>query len=224
MGDAERQFKDSLYEQFARIGKALSSPKRLELLDVLCQGGRSIEALVRETGLSVANASQHLQVLRSARLVEAQKDGQYVICQISGEEVCQFFRAFTQLAARQLAEVEQLMRTQDAAGAGAPDHDEVLVDRIRKGAVTVVDVRPVEEYRAGHIPGAVSVPVADLEDRLTELPQDREVVIFCRGPYCVFASQAINHLSREGLRPIRMRDSIVEWRERGFPVATGDSP
>ena len=175
MKNPNRLFKDAIYEQFARIGKAVSSPKRLELLDLLCQGPRTVEALAKESGLTLANASQHLQVLRTTRLVEAEKEGLFVIYRLADQTVCEFFRAMRVLAEGRLAEVEQIKRRflEGREGMVPVDRD-ALLKLVREGAVTVLDVRPVEEYNAGHIPGALSIPLKELELHLTELPTTRK--------------------------------------------------
>ena len=187
MASVHRRFKDSVYEQLARIGKATSAPRRLELLDLLCQGPRTVEVLAREAAVTVANASQHLQVLRAARLVEAEKRGLYVEYRLANEQVCDFFLSIRGLAESRLAEVEQVTRAYFAErGTLEPVASEELLRRVKKGEVTVLDVRPAEEYRAGHLSGALSVPMTELTARLRELPKDQEVVAYCRGPYCVW--------------------------------------
>ncbi len=223
MGSAPRRFKDSIYEQFARVGKAVSAPKRLELLDLLCQGPRTVEALAEQAAISVANASQHLQILRAARLVEAEKRGLYVEYRLADDEVCRFFHALSGLAESRLAEVEQFTHAylQERGAMEAVPGDELL-RRVRSGEVTVLDVRPIEEYRAGHIPGALSVPLSDLRARLKELPKDREVVAYCRGPYCVMAVDAVELLRRRGFRAHRMEQGVVDWRARGWRVESGE--
>jgi len=214
-----RRFKDSIYEQFARLGKAISAPKRLELLDLLCQGPRTVEALAEQAGISVANASQHLQVLRAARLVETEKKGLYVEYRLAGDEVCTFFFALRGLAESRLAEVEQVAREYfEQRGAMEAVESEELLRRVRNGEVTVLDVRPPEEYRAGHIPGALSIPVGELKARLRELPKDREVVAYCRGPYCVMAVEAVKLLRKRGFTAHRLEQGIVDWRARGWRV------
>ena len=216
-----RRFKDSIYEQFARIGKAVSAPKRLELLDLLCQGPRNVETLAEEAAISVANASQHLQTLRAARLVEAEKKGLYVEYRLADEQVCRFFHSLRGLAETRLAEVEQVTRAYlEERGAMEPVQTTELLRRVRDGQVTVLDVRPREEYRAGHIPGALSVPLPELKKRLTELPKNREVVAYCRGPYCVMAIEAVELLRKKGFRAHRMEQGIVDWRARGWRVET----
>jgi rhodanese-related sulfurtransferase/DNA-binding transcriptional ArsR family regulator len=215
-----RRFKDAVYEQLARIGKAASAPKRLELLDLLCQGPRTVEALADQAALSVANASQHLQVLRAARLVDAEKKGQYVEYRLADDQVCRFFVALRGLAEARLADVDRVTREYlEARGAMEPVEGDELMRRVRKGEVTVLDVRPPEEYRAGHIPGAVSIPLGELESRLGELPKKREVVAYCRGPYCVMAIDAVAVLRSAGFRARRMEQGVADWRARGWRVA-----
>jgi rhodanese-related sulfurtransferase len=219
MATLHRRFKDSIYEQFARLGKALSAPKRLELLDLLCQGPRTVEALAEQAAISVANTSQHLQVLRAARLVETEKKGLYVEYRLAGDEVCSFFLALRGLAESRLAEVEQVAREYfEARGAMEVVETEELLRRVRSGEVTVLDVRPPEEYRAGHIPGAFSIPVGELKARLKELPKDREVVAYCRGPYCVMAVEAVELLRKKGFKAHRMEQGVVDWRARGWGI------
>jgi len=219
MGKANRQFKDSIYEHFARVGKAVSAPKRLELLDLLCQSPRTVEALAHEAGLSVANASQHLQVLRAARLVEAEKHGIYVEYRVADDQVCRFLHSLRELAEARLAEIEQVTRAYlSERGAMEPVQSDELLRRVRDGEVTVLDVRPAEEYRAGHIPGALSVPVSELKKRLAELPKDREVVAYCRGPYCVMAIDAVELLRKKGFIAHRLEQGVVDWRARGWRI------
>lgn len=214
-----RRFKDSIYEQFARIGKAISAPKRLELLDLLCQGLRTVEALAEQAAISVANASQHLQVLRAARLVEAEKKGLYVEYRVASDEVCRFFVTLRGLAESRLAEVEQVARGYfEERGAMEAIESDELLRRVRSGEVTVLDVRPPEEYRAGHLPGALSIPVDELKARLKELPKDRDVVAYCRGPYCVMAIDAVELLRKKGFKAHRMEQGIADWRARGWRV------
>lgn len=219
MTTPHRRFKDAIYEQFARIGKAVSAPKRLELLELLCQTPRTVEALAEHAGISVANASQHLQVLRAARLVEAEKKGLYVEYRVADEEVCRFFFSLRGLAEARLAEVDRVAREYFEARAAMEAVDgEELLRRVKNGEVTVLDVRPVEEYRAGHIPGALSFPVGELKARLKELPKGREVVAYCRGPYCVMAVEAVELLRKKGFKAYRMEQGVVDWRARGWRV------
>lgn len=219
---AQRRFKDAIYEQLARLGKAVSAPKRLELLDLLCQGPRTVEALAEQAAISVANASQHLKILRAARLVAAEKKGLYVEYRLADDEVCRFFVALRGLAESRLAEVVQVTREcLQARGAMEAVEGDELLRRVKRGEVTVLDVRPREEYRAGHIPGAISIPVGELRARLAELPKNREVVAYCRGPYCVMAVEAVELLRKKGFEAQRMEQGVADWRARGWRVESG---
>ena len=219
MPSKNRQFKDAIYEQLGRVGKAMASPRRLEILDLLCQGPRSVEVLAQEMGQSVANTSQHLQLLRAARLVEAEKQGLYVVYRLADELVCEFFRSLRGLAESRLAEVERVAREYlNARGEMEWVDKDALVERIKNGDVTLLDVRPSEEYVAGHLPGAISVPLSDLENKLADLPLDREIVAYCRGPYCVLAVEAVERLRSNGFKAVRMEEGVPDWRARGLPV------
>ena len=221
MTTRHRRFKDAIYEQFARIGKAVSAPKRLELLDLLCQGPRTVEALAEQAAISVANASQHLQVLRAARLIDAEKKGLYVEYRLADDEVCRFFLALRGLAEARLAEIDHVTRAYfEARGAMEAVESDELLRRVRSGEVTVLDVRPSEEFVAGHIPGALSIPLGELRARLKELPKGREVVAYCRGPYCVMAVEAVELLRTKGFKAHRMEQGVVDWRARGWRVET----
>jgi rhodanese-related sulfurtransferase len=218
-----RHFKDSIYEQFARVGKAISAPKRLELLDLLCQGPRTVEVLAQQAAISVANASQHLQVLRSARLIEAQKRGAFVEYRLAGDDVCQFFLSLRGLAESRLTEVRQVTRAfLEERGAFEAVEGAELLRRMKRGEVTLLDVRPVEEYRAGHLAGAVSVPLATLKTRLRELPRGREIVAYCRGPYCVMSIDAVELLRKKGFRAHRLEQGVADLRAQGWRLASGD--
>jgi rhodanese-related sulfurtransferase len=223
MKNPSRQFKDAIYEQFSRIGKAVSSPKRLELLDLLCQAEKTVETLARETGLTLANASQHLQVLRAARLVDAEKEGLYVKYRLSDQMVCRFFRSMRVLAENRLAEVELINRRflEGREGMEPVDRKDLL-RRVRQGAVTVLDVRPAAEYRAGHIPGALSVPLGQLKEMISNLPQDQDVVAYCRGPYCVLAVEAVEMLRKKGFKAIRLEEGIQDWLAMGLSIDVGE--
>jgi rhodanese-related sulfurtransferase len=216
---AKRAFKDAVYEQLSRMGKAVASPKRIELLDLLAQGPRTVESLAKEINQSIANTSQHLQVLRAARLVDAQKEGLYVTYRLADLDVEKFFLALRHVAESRIAEIDDVTRSflEQRDSLEAVDR-EALVNRVRRGEVTVLDVRPPEEYRAGHIPGAVSVPIGDLKRRLASLPTHRDVVAYCRGPYCVFAVDAVKVLRANGFKALRMEEGVPDWRARGFPV------
>ena len=215
----------SLFQQVARIGQALGSAPRLALLDMLRQGPRTVEALSREVGLSLANTSQHLKVLRQARLVEAEKQGTFVMYRIADRAVDDFYGGLRGLAEARLAEVQQIARAfVEKRGSLEPVDRHRLLARLQSGEVTVLDVRPAEEYRAAHIAGAVSVPLKQLEARLLGLPKGREIVAYCRGPYCVLAPDAVKLLRARGYQAEVLEDGVSEWRARGLPVAEGDAP
>jgi rhodanese-related sulfurtransferase/DNA-binding MarR family transcriptional regulator len=216
---------DVLYQHLARVGQALASAPRLALLDLLRQGPRTVEAVAREAGLTLANASQHLKVLRRARLVEAEKRGIFVSYRVADQEVDDFCGALRALAETRLAEVQQIARTfVEKRGSLEPIDRRLLLQRVQAGEVTVLDVRPVGEYRAAHIAGAVSVPLEELEKHLGGLPKDREIVAYCRGPYCVLAPEAVKVLRARGYRAMALGDGVGEWRARGLPVVAGETP
>jgi rhodanese-related sulfurtransferase/DNA-binding MarR family transcriptional regulator len=214
-----REFKDRLFEQFARVGKALASPKRLEIVDLLAQGERPVEEIAKETAMSVASASQHLQALKAARMVEARREGLYIHYRLSDEDVFRTWQAVRALAESRLAEVDRVVEAylEDRDALETVDATE-LMERLSDGSVVVLDVRPGEEYRAGHIPGALSVPVDTLEAALQTLPKDRELVAYCRGPYCVFSDEAVALLRARGYRARRLRQGLPDWRAAGMPV------
>ncbi len=217
-----RQFRDAIYEQFTRIGKAISSPKRLELLELLCQGERTVEKLARATGLSVANASQHLQKLQASRLVVSEKSGAFVIYRIADESVNAFLHTLRLLAESRLAEIEYITRQfmESKESMEGVDRD-VLLQRTRSGEAIILDVRPPEEFQAGHIEGAISVPMKELEEQLSSLPKDKEIIAYCRGPYCVMSIDAVQMLRAKGFRAERLKDDVHEWGLHGLPVARG---
>jgi DNA-binding transcriptional ArsR family regulator len=206
-----RREKDALFEQFARVGKALASARRLELLELLAQAERPVEELARESGLSLANASQHLKILRDAGLVIARRDGVFVRYALAGDDVLGLWLALRAVAADRLAEVERAAREYLGGEVEAIGRRE-LVERARSGDLLVIDVRPAREFEAGHIEGARSIPIDELEDRLGELPPDAEVVAYCRGPYCVYAHEAVRQLAAAGRRARRLEDGWPEWR------------
>ncbi len=217
-----REVKDALYEQFARLGKAAGSPKRLEILDLLRQGERSVDGIAAATGLGLTTASAHLQLLRQARLVATRKEGTRVFYRIADETVSHFMNALQELARARLTEVEQTARAYfTARDALDPIGRDELVRRIDSGEVMLLDVRPVEEFAAGHIRGAVSIPLEALAARLDELPMDLEIVAYCRGPYCVLAPQSIGLLRASGRRARRFEEGFPEWQLAGLPVEQG---
>jgi rhodanese-related sulfurtransferase len=216
-------FKSAIYEQIARIGKATASPGRLELLDLLSQSPRTVEALAAHVGQSVANTSHHLQVLRRARLVDAEKSGLHVTYRLADPAVGDFFLRLRTLAESRLTELEHVSRQYlEARGVMEAVERGELLRRVRAGEVTVIDVRPREEYVAGHLPGALSVPLPELKKRVRALPKNRDIVAYCRGPYCVMALDAVALLRRRGFRAHRMEDGVSEWRARGWRIESGD--
>jgi rhodanese-related sulfurtransferase len=218
----QRDFKDQMYAQFARLGKALASPARLELLDLLAQGERPVEELAREAALSIANASAHLKVLHQARLVASRKEGQHVFYRLADPAVYRLWSALRQVGERQLAEIDRLVATylHEREALEAVSRQE-LRRRLDEGTADVLDVRPAVEYRQGHIVGARSIPLAELEARLHDLDPRREIVAYCRGPYCVFADEAVTLLRDHGFRAARYEEGYPEWAEAGLPVAVG---
>ncbi len=213
------KFRDAVYEQFARVGKAVSSPKRLELLDLLAQGERTVEVLAKESDLSIANASQHLHVLRAAGLVEAEKHGLYVTYRLADDEVWEFVCKMKGLAEHRLAEIEQMTRRfREAHPDLTPMDRDALKEHMRMGDVTLLDVRPREEYRAGHIPGAICVPLDELDVYLDKLSEGRDVVAYCRGRYCVLAAEAAERLRAEGFGAYQLEDSVRDWQAAGNEI------
>ncbi len=213
-------FKRELFEQFARIGTAIASGPRLELLELLAQTERSVDQLASRTGLTIANASQHLQKLKQAGLIVGRKEGQFVFYRLAGDDVVRLLTALTQVGEARIAEVDRLVRTylvQRDALEAVPAAE--LLDRAKKGLVTVLDVRPPEEFAAGHVPGAINIPVSELAKRLAELPKRKEVVAYCRGPYCLMSYDAVELLRKKGLKARRLQDGLPEWRLAGLPVS-----
>ncbi len=218
-----KSYSDALYGEFARIGKATASPSRLMMLEVLSQGPRTVETLAKETGQSVANTSRHLQILRGARLVEAERDGLHVVYRIAGDDVNSFLKMLRSLANARLAEVEQVRREYMGGRDTMEQVDEsALLERVRDGEVTVLDVRPREEFEAGHVLGAVSIPLRELEERLGSLEHGRDVVAYCRGPYCVLAVEAIETLKAHGFTAVPLEDGVEELSAKGFVLETGN--
>lgn len=212
-----------IYEQFARIGKALAAPGRLELIDLLVQGERSVDALAKEAQMSVANASQHLQILLAARLVDTRRDAQRIYYRLASPSVVELWLALRRTAESQLAELPAVAR--DYLGdpdAFEPIDREELARRIEAGTVVLIDVRPAEEFEQGHIAGAVSVPLASIKNwARDDAPKRKQIVAYCRGPYCVYAIQAVAELNKRGLRATRSDDGVAEWRAAGYLIETG---
>ncbi len=223
--DPDRAFKDAIYEQIARIGRAVAHPRRLEILDLLCQSPMSVETLARKSAMSVGSTSQHLQHLKDAHLVCVEPRGSARIYRLTDAATCELFRNLRGLAERYYPDMRAIteaflrdreaLETLDVA---------TLQQRLKQEEVVLLDVRPAEEYAAGHWPGAMSLPLDALTDRLAELPQDRTVVAYCRGPYCVLALHAAEALRQHGFRAIRLADGVPDWRARGWPIAEGGDP
>jgi rhodanese-related sulfurtransferase len=217
---ADHQVKSELFDQFARIGKGLASGRRIEMLDVLANGERPVEGLADQVGLSLANTSRHLQILREAGLVSSRREGTSVFYRLASPGVYGFWASLRSLASKRLAEVDRLVEAYIGSKNGLePVSREQLSRRLRSGEeLVVLDVRPAEEYAAGHLPGAVSIPLAELERRLEQLPRDRDVVAYCRGPYCAFAPEAVALLRRRGFTATQLEDGLPEWAAAGLPV------
>jgi rhodanese-related sulfurtransferase len=218
-----RALKDAIYQQFARIGHAVSSPKRLELLDLIAQGEKTVEQLAEQSATAVKNTSAHLRVLRQARLVETRRERSYVLYRLADDGVVRLLRQIEALGHARLAEVAQvaaLYLTQRDSLEPVSLHE--LRKRLRDGGVTLLDVRPEAEYAAGHIPAAISMPVAQLKRRLGELPKDREIIAYCRGPYCVYSVEAVELLRKHGYQARRTEEGLPDWRARGYPIARSD--
>lgn len=214
-----REFKDALYAQFARIGHALSSPKRIELLNLLGQGEKTVETLADQVATPIKNTSAHLRVLRQAHLVDTRREGTYVYYRLADDDVFRLLQTFEGLGHSRLAEVQSVVRLYlDGNDELEPVSLKELRRLVREGDVTVVDVRPAEEYEAGHIPGALSMPVRELKKRLRDIPKAREVIAYCRGRYCVYSLEAVTLLRKHGYRARRAHEGLPDWRAAGLPV------
>lgn len=216
---AKRRFKNELFEQFARIGKGLASGRRLELLELLAQGERTVEELASETGMSVANTSQHLKALREAQLAGVRREGLYARYRLADEHVFALWQALRDLGTARLAEIRQIVETyltdrENLHGITCEELNRRLKDR----SVVLLDVRPEEEYRAGHVAGARSIPLTELKARLKELPKRKEIVAYCRGPYCVFADEAVALLRSHGRKATRLETGFPDWKAQGLPI------
>ncbi|MEW6727741.1 MAG: ArsR/SmtB family transcription factor [Pseudomonadota bacterium] len=215
-------FKQDLNDQFARLGKALSNGRRLELLEYLAQGERSVEQLAKVSGLSVANTSQHLQQMRQAGLVSARREGKHILYSLAGEDVVQLLDVLRTVAERRLSEVREMVaKVLTARDSLEPVQAAELLERSRLGLVTVLDVRPPEEFEAGHLPGAINLTLAELEKQLDRLPRDREVIAYCRGPYCVLSFEAVARLRQQGFKARRLEQGYPEWKLAGLPTEAG---
>jgi rhodanese-related sulfurtransferase len=221
---AKRTFKNELYDRLALVGNALASGRRLELLDLLAQGERSVEALAAETDQPFANVSQHLQVLRRAQLVESRRNGTYVFYRLADDCVLELWMSLRRAGEKRLSEIRELLRSffRDRSELQAISQEE-LKSRLEEPGLVVLDVRPLPEYEAGHIAGARSIPIPELRSRLRELPRSRKIVAYCRGPHCVFADEAVDLLRSKGRRALRLQSGFPEWKIRGYPITDSTS-
>ncbi len=214
-----REFKDAVFEQFARIAYAFSSPKRLEVIDVLAQGERDVDSLTKQTSMTIANTSRHLQILKNARLVESRREGVRIYYRLADKDVFKCWKFLQSLAEKRLSEIKEITQAYlkdreclDSISLGE------LWERIQKKDIIVLDVRPSVEYKKAHISGSISIPLQELKNRLNEIPRDKEVVAYCRGPYCVLSPEAIVLLNKAGYHALRLNDGLPEWQNAGFPV------
>jgi len=214
-----RKTKDLLFEQVARVGKALASPKRLELLELLSQGENTVEALANEASIDIKLASAHLKVLREARLIEARREGRFIAYRLSGDDITSLWLSLRTVAEKHLVELRVALEQIFAAPERLTAESRTgLLEKARRGEVIVIDVRPEVEYRAGHLPGARSLPLAEIERRLAELPADKEIVAYCRGPFCLMSDEAVRLLRQRGYRAHKISDGVAEWAAEGLPV------
>lgn len=219
MGD--RAAKDALFAEFAAVGKVLGNPKRLELLDLLAQGPRSVEDLASAAGLGMSTCSSHLQTLREAGMVETRREGKRIYYSLTGDDVAGLWEHLRRVAASHRPHTELARRAYLGPDDTSVLDTDALLERVGTGDVVVLDVRPEAEYVGGHLPGAIHIPVEELADRMTELPRDKEIVAYCRGQYCVLAHDAVRLLARHGYRASRAADGVLEWRVAGVPVEAG---
>jgi rhodanese-related sulfurtransferase len=215
--DQDRALKDVLYEQVARLARAAGSPKRLELIELLCQSEKSVETLAQQAQISVKLASAHLKQLKAARLVDTRRDGKYVLYRLADEAVASLWVSLRQLAENRMLELQAAL-TELAGEVLEPLDRETVLKKARRGEIVVIDVRPEEEYRAGHLPYARSVPLSELRRRFDELPKARTVVVYCRGPFCVMSGKAVTQLRKKGFDARRLDDGVAEWGFHGLPV------
>lgn len=212
-------YKAKLYGKFAEVGRALANPRRLEILDLLSQGERTVEDLAREVGTTISNVSQHLHVLRGAGLVTSRKEGQFVHYQLTGEDVAGFWQSMRRLSLGVSSDLRELVAMfVDDCDDLEPVPQAELLQRVRSGRVTVIDVRPSREYAAGHIPEALSIPLDELEERMKERSRDSEIIAYCRGPFCLLSVEAVERLRRLGFNALRLEDGFPEWRASGLPI------
>mgnify|MGYP003143006214 CR=1 FL=1 len=217
--------KRAVFEQFARTAKTLGHPARIEIIELLAQGERSVEAVAERTGLAIATTSQHLQTLKRAGLVSARRDGKFILYSLAGDDVIALISALRVVTEQHVAEMDRIVRGYfDKRDGMEPVSRKDLLERARSGLVTVLDVRPADEYAAGHIPGAANIPLAELEQRIDELGKDHEIIAYCRGPYCVYAFEAVATLREAGFHARRLEDGLPQWRAAGLETVEEPSP
>jgi len=215
-------FKSFVYEQFSRVGKALSSPHRLILLNILCQGEHTVESLVKNTGLNVANVSRHLQTLKSVNLVKIRREGKYIFYSLSDDETCVFFTGFRDFVYKHSSELHAAMNLiSDKPSRKSIVGMEEMQKKLNLNSTLIVDVRPLEEYMNIHLPGAISIPLSTLETRMDEIPIDKEVITYCRDHYCILADKAVNILLDKGYDAKRLDIGLIDWKQAGLPIETG---
>ena len=215
----KREFKDRVYEELARITKALANPHRLEIIELLAQGDYSVEQIAIQTSLSVANASQHLQVLKTAQLVAISRNGNFIHYRLANTNVFKAWKALRELGVDRIASIEKLVRDFRQSKFKLESVTiEGLIEKIDNGKVTILDVRPEIEYKNGHIANAISIPFDELSDRLRELPKRGEIIAYCRGPFCVFADEAVAMLTKAGYKATRLEEGYPDWSSMGLPV------
>lgn len=217
----KREFKDKVFGELARVGNALGNPKRLEIIDLLAQGEKTVEKISNETGMSVANASQHLQVLKASNLVEIKRQGNFIIYRLANDKVSLIWQFLREIGTERIAEIEKVVNDfrSQKKGLESVTIDELL-KRMDKHNVVVIDVRPTEEYEAGHISKAISIPIDQLAKKLKDLPKNKEIIAYCRGPFCVFADEATELLLKKKFNAKRLEEGFPDWKLRGLPVET----
>lgn len=215
----KRAFKDKVFGELAKVSSALANPKRLEIIDLLAQGERTVEKISNETGMSVANASQHLQVLKSGNLVEIRREGNFIRYRLASDKVSLIWQLLRELGTERIAEIEKVLKDFRAQKKGLESVTiDELLKKMHKQNVLLIDVRPQEEYESGHIANALSIPIGQLAKRLKDLPKNKEIIAYCRGPYCVFADEAIELLVKKKFKARRLEEGFPDWKLRGLPV------
>lgn len=217
----KRTFKDKAFAELARITNALSNPRRLEIIDLLAQGDKSVETIAQETSMSIANTSQHLQILKAALLVETQREGNFIFYRVASDQVLQIWDLLKSLGFERMAALDKLVDDfRNQKNILESISIETLLERMESGKVLVVDVRPESEFQNGHIAGAVSIPIEQLKKKLASLPKSKQIIAYCRGPFCVYADEAVELLKKNKFNAIRLNEGFPEWKHRELPVET----